>query len=287
MGASTLRIATWNTKQAVAPRKPLDDLWRWIEDRIDPDVIVLTEARVPETAPPAGWSAFWHPGGIGPRRRWGTVVAARGLELIDVATISHERAPVALQFRWPGTVVAADVVVNGSVWATVVGVYAITEDLEGAKCGHGGHSLKRSLRDLQPLFSSDRAARLIVAGDFNLLPARVAKRMPADLSDLIELTACDREPLVDCANCGGDQSCGHMWTHKNGGGRNAAVQQIDYVFASAALAKRVTRVYGGIRDFPEAWEHSDHAPVVAEFELDDGQDVRSTSLLRRLLRRLR
>lgn len=41
-------VATWNMKQAVAPKKPLNELWAWIENEIDPDIIVLTEARPPQ-----------------------------------------------------------------------------------------------------------------------------------------------------------------------------------------------------------------------------------------------
>ena len=57
-----MRIATWNMKQ-VAPRKSLEERWRWIEDEIAPDVIALTEAKVPDDGPPPGWTAIWVPGG--------------------------------------------------------------------------------------------------------------------------------------------------------------------------------------------------------------------------------
>ena len=76
-----IRVATWNMKQAVAPKKPLPELWEWVESEIDPNVIVLTEARVPKDGLPMGWTAIWTTGGIGPRRSWGTIIAARDLEL--------------------------------------------------------------------------------------------------------------------------------------------------------------------------------------------------------------
>lgn len=41
-------------KQAVAPKKPLVELWNWVESEIQPDVIVLTEARVPKDGLPQG-----------------------------------------------------------------------------------------------------------------------------------------------------------------------------------------------------------------------------------------
>ncbi len=42
---NNFRIATWNTKQGVAPRQPESALWDWIQKTITPDVIVLTEAK--------------------------------------------------------------------------------------------------------------------------------------------------------------------------------------------------------------------------------------------------
>ena len=80
-----MKLATWNIKQAVAPKKPLPQLWQYAEQVIDADVIVFTEAKVPKEGLPAGWTAVWKTDGIGERRRWGTVIAARnGYELVDV-----------------------------------------------------------------------------------------------------------------------------------------------------------------------------------------------------------
>ena len=76
-----ITVATWNMKQAVAPKKPLPELWEWIENSISPDVIVLTEARVPKEGLPEGWQAIWTPGGIGPRRTWSTIIAARNIDI--------------------------------------------------------------------------------------------------------------------------------------------------------------------------------------------------------------
>ena len=39
-----MRIATWNTK-SIAPRKSLNERRDWIEQVINPDVIVMTEAK--------------------------------------------------------------------------------------------------------------------------------------------------------------------------------------------------------------------------------------------------
>ena len=80
--APEIRIATWNTKQGVAPRQKEPVLWQWIQETIDPDLIVLTEAKAPKAGFPKGWSAIWVPGGVGNRRPWGTVIAGRNLDFV-------------------------------------------------------------------------------------------------------------------------------------------------------------------------------------------------------------
>jgi exonuclease III len=260
-----MRIATWNMKQ-VAPRRSLDERWRWMEQVVEPDLVVLTEAKVPDGGLPPGWSGLWVDGGIGHRRRWGTIVAARGCELRPVVTTRRRLRDVSVQFEHPAATLACDVMVSGQRWATVVGTYSLTTNASGESCGHGGHTTKMLVEQLQVLLGSDRGDRLVVAGDFNLLPRDVASRMKSTgLVDLVELTADTRPPLRGCINCVGRRGCGHVWTHRNGTSPNAAVQQIDYVFASPALAARVSRVFGGAGAFPDAWNLSDHAPLVAEF----------------------
>ena len=263
-----MRVATWNMKQAVAPKRPLDDLWRWAGDEINADVMVLTEARVPKSGPPPGWTAVWRSGGIGPRRTWGTVVAAHGGDLVEVSSVQIGRSAVRLDFTWPGVVVVADVVHRGERWATVVGLYGLTVDGENNSCGHGRFSSKRLLRELAPLFESDRSDRIVVAGDLNLWPAEVPPIVgELGLIDLIESTSSDRAPLPGCSGCVLGAECGHLWTHKNGNSPNAAVQQIDFIFATSSMRDELTTVYGGVQHFADAWDVSDHAPVVAEFDM--------------------
>ena len=261
-----MRIATWNLKQAVAPRRPLDDLWRWAEQEVDADVMVLTEARVPKTGPPAGWTALWRAGGVGPRRTWATVVAARGVELVEVSSVRVSGSTVQLEFSWPGVVVVADVLWRGVRWATVVGLYGLTVDQDNISCGHGRYSSKRLFGELKPLLRSDRGDRVVVAGDLNLWPADVPSVVARlGLVDLIEYTADERAPLHGCAGCEQGADCGHLWTHRNGNSPNAAAQQIDYLFATRSMCDELGTVYGGVQHFTDAWAVSDHAPVVAEF----------------------
>lgn len=261
-----MRVATWNLKQAVAPKKPLPELWDWLGDRVDPTVAVLTEAKVPSGGPPAGWSVEYEPDGIGPRRKWGTVIAARGVSLQRVTSVKRGLRTVPLTFRWPAAVIVSDVIVGKECWGTVVGLYGLTVDRRGESCGHGGFSVPTILNELEPLLESKRAERLLIAGDFNLWPSDASGEVVSrGLVDLIEHTAATRPALVGCSGCAKGPNCGHLWTHKNGNSPNAAKQQIDYVFASRRLVEELRSVYGGVQYFHEAWDVSDHAPVVAEF----------------------
>jgi len=56
MKSSLFRIATWNTKQGVAPRKRDPELWRWIQETIAPDLIVFAEAQPPKAGFPKDWN---------------------------------------------------------------------------------------------------------------------------------------------------------------------------------------------------------------------------------------
>lgn len=261
-----MRVATWNMKQAVAPKKPLPKLWSWMESTVRPNVIALTEARVPKGGLPPGWSALWQPGGIGPRRTWGTVLAARGVELRKVTSVKVGRRQHELTPRWPATTVVADVMSRGERWATVIGLYGLTVRLDDTSCGHGRHSTPQLLRDLGALFESDRADRIVLAGDLNLWPCDKPRALgELGLFDLIDETSKTRQPLERCSGCTRGDRCGHLWTHRNGNSPGAAVQQIDYIFASRSLRRELVGVTGGVGDFPDAWDVSDHAPVVADF----------------------
>ncbi len=263
-----MKIATWNIKQAVAPKKPLPELWDYAAEVIGADVMVFTEGNVPGDGVPEGWTAVRRAEGIGERRRWGTVIAARnGVELVDITNGAEGDGGFVISHSWPGTVTIVDVVQDGEAVLTIAGIYGISQDADGNSVGHGGYSVPNILNELVDLVNSPRGERLVIAGDFNLLPADMPEELYEIMIDVVEDTSDLREPLDGCTRCSFDgEPCGHMWTHKNGGGPNGAVQNIDYVFIAPELAEVCVDVYGGEADFEGIWEVSDHAPVVVEFE---------------------
>ena len=260
-----MRIATWNMKQ-VAPRRSLPDRWMWMEEAIRPSVIVLTEAKVPDEGPPQPWSAVWTPGGVDKKRRWGTVVAGFNVDLLELKDVQRRFRSIPLRFEWPAVVQVADLLVGGERWGTIVGFYGITLGPDGTSIGSGRYSVKILMEQLDPLLRSDRRDRIVVAGDFNLTPKGMGGLADSyGLVDLVTSTANSRSPLDGCTDCDAGADCGHMWTHRNTNQPGAKAQNIDYILATPELAGEVVSVSGGISDFPDAWEISDHAPVVADF----------------------
>jgi hypothetical protein len=242
-------------KQAVAPKKPLHSLWDWISREIDPDVIVLTEARVPPAGLPDGWAGVWTPGGIGPRRTWGTIVAGRGVDLQAVCIDAESLQRTGLSTPHAGTVQTVDVIVNKNLWATVIGAYGFMPQSK-----NGWDALEGIINTVICTMDLGRD-RLILAGDFNLWPDDLVPTLEESIG-LVDIMGCVTDlPKLEKA-VGGSR----IWTHKNGNSPNAARQELDYIFTTEVLADEVLSVGGGIGDFPNAWDMSDHAPVVVEFE---------------------
>lgn len=250
-----ITVATWNMKQAVAPKKPLPELWDWVESEIQPDVIVLTEARVPKEGLPPGWQAIWTPGGIGPRRTWGTIVAARNLEIRESVFPRNPEDDPEYVGPHPGSVHTVDVIVNKEIWATVVGAYGFMPESK-----NGWDALLGITNECIDLIDSGND-RVVLAGDFNLWPEHILPIIEDNLALVDVMARVDGLPVLEEA-VGGSR----IWTHKNGNSPNAARQELDFIFVSEELSDEISAVGGGIDDFPDAWEMSDHAPVVIEFD---------------------
>jgi exonuclease III len=271
-----MRIATWNLMQAMKPKKAPTFLWNWAEEHIQPDVMVFTEARISKEHVEDGWSALWEPAGIYPHipRSWGTVIASPTCELIPVNYATRRLRKTQLEFKWPGAIQVADIISQGERWATIVGLYGVLRNLDGQKALNAVTSMRHFMGQLEPLLHSRSGDRVLIAGDFNVWPFMAADLIgDYGLTDLVEHTGNERSPLDDCANCNYliDQGrppvekCGHLWTHRNEGGPNPTKQQIDFIFATNELVGELKSVSGGVADFPDVWEVSDHAPVIADF----------------------
>jgi len=256
MRSEALKIATWNTKQGVAPRQKEPELWEWIQGTINPDVIVLTEAKVPKAGFPQGWSGVWVPGGVGNRRPWGTVIAARSLELVK--TVFKRRKTKSESNRpHPATSFCVEVMDSGELICRVMGHYGLMLD------NMNGHDALELLhRELDDVISEHGDKKLVVAGDFNLWPNDVVRGFKdiglTSVTDLRSSFPKLRSP----------ESGSRIWTHKNGPKASDGMrQELDFIFISQDLRKSFVSTKGGVGDYPDAWEMSDHAPVTVTLSL--------------------
>ena len=256
-----VRIATWNM-QTLFPVHS-DGKWGYLDESIDADIAVLTEAK-PD--PSSIYQQAYQEGGLGPRRRFGTIVAARPeLRLVETQSVKRRFKVYDLYQTIPGSVVVCDVYRGNRRLLTLVGVYATGVTLEGEKTGNGWYTTPAIFDDLAPLFAARRNRGIVVAGDLNLWPDEAHWHMhDVSLVDLVEETVDRRSPTPDCV-CRASKPCHHIWTHNNSFA--GKFQQLDYLFATEDLANRLVNLTGGPEAFPDIWDWSDHAPLVADFRL--------------------
>ena len=260
-----MKIATWNIKQ-IAPRKPLAERLDWLERNVSPDIAVLTEAdlKVPQVRP--DWSWTGRETGLSASQKFTTFNISSRYALTPFTSVKTKMRTYEIDKWYPGIVTAADISRDGKLWGTIVGIYGVTRDPDGTKIGSGHNSINYILDDLERIVKS-RRERIVVAGDLNLWPADVAGLFEdVGLVDLLFETSPQREALAGCSGCDLGPECGHLWTHKNGkadgGGKP---QQIDYIFCSEDLFDSLQDVWGGVYEFDDVLEYSDHAPVIADF----------------------
>ena len=250
------RIATWNTKQGVAPRQKEPELWKWIQETIDPDLIVLTEAKAPKAGFPQGWSGIWVPGGVGKKRPWGTVIAGRNIELVKT-DFKRRKTKSEANRPNPSTTFCVDVRLDGEVFCRVMGHYGLMLDSMD-----GIDALRLLHREIDDVISEHGDKKLIVAGDFNIWPDYVVDSFrDIGLTSVTDL----RKTFPTLRD---HQYGSRIWTHKNGAKTSDGMrQELDFMFISKDLKKKFVSTKGGVGDYPDAWEMSDHAPVTVDLAL--------------------
>lgn len=181
------KVATWNTKQGVAPRQKEDVLWSWIQDSINADIIVLTEAKTPKAGFPDGWTGIWVPGGVGKSRPWGTVIAAKNL---DMQKCDFTRRKSKLEEKQPNsaTPFAVEVFRNDEFLFTVYGHYGLM-----LRNMDGGSAVFGAINELQDIIYQQGSNRLLCVGDFNMWPDLIWQKF-RDL-DLFSDTECTNVAL--------------------------------------------------------------------------------------------
>jgi endonuclease/exonuclease/phosphatase family metal-dependent hydrolase len=257
----SFNVVVWNMAHKVM---------NWPElSRLDADVALLNEA----TAAPDGLNAVGSletHGRDKSQRRWGTrVVSTHPIEEIADATASRygRRLNIPFENARPGSWTAATVALPG-LSLTVVALYGLLDEKSDA-------SVHRSLSELTPLFEDKRYSKhLLLGGDLNTWTGwkEGSRHLARDRNVLDRIRALgfedclergsDREgPLSGCP-CSLGEECRHFWTRRDP--RNPDTPyQMDYLFASRALAERLERCEA--LPPPEWHTRSDHSPIVATF----------------------
>ena len=116
---------------------------------------------------------------------------------------------------------------------------------------------------------------VIVLGDFNIAPADADVYDPEKWGDAVLCSPLERQALKAILDLGltdvfrkfdQPEKSFSWWDYRAAGFRRNAGLRIDLILTSATMAERCTASY--VDREPRAWERpSDHAPVVAKFEI--------------------
>jgi exonuclease III len=244
-----MRIATWNLNTWINRKNGIDNstLWNWADDNLAADLVIFTEAATPP--PPSvraqGWNVVHRPGGFPNRSSWGTLIAGRNLRVEHLTHVSKKKYE--LDTKFPGSLTAADVWVDDEYFACVVGMYLpYRKDANKDFIGHPTSDLVELKDDFKNLLDHC-AGQLIVAGDLNDMHYR---QIPKPLNKL---------GLVDPFKDYDHATFRQDWDHEG-------IFLMDYLYLSSELADRITAFSGGIDDFPDSLNVSDHAPLLLELK---------------------
>jgi exonuclease III len=268
-----LRIWSWNVNGR--------HLW----DRLaasQVDVALLQEAPVPLSP----WEDKVVPH---PATGWGTAGSSNWLRTAVVAvsettlleprplTCLEERASGALLVSRRGTLAAADVVIDGER-ITLVSMYAVWEGYRPGPI-YADASAHRLLSDLSGIVTDVRSHRIIAAGDLNILHGY------GDYGDSYwaarYATVFDRAEAMGLRFVGPQAPNGRQADprpaelpegsrnvptyHTRQRGPMGATRQLDFVFASHALADRLS--VRALNTDPDEWGPSDHCRVAIELQI--------------------
>lgn len=270
---AAIRIVSWNMAHRRAAWAGLAGLGA--------DVALLQEAGRPDrewalATAAADATDAWETAGIGGSLPWRTAVAC-----LSDRVVLRPRRTMALEAAtstddWvvsrAGSISAADVVADGEVAFTAVSVYAAWEMAAGR--GYADATAHRILSDLSGLLGR-RRHRVIVAGDWNLLrgygesgdaywKARYdtvfARAEALGLRFVGPQSPDGRQAEPWPAELPRDSLCVPTFKHSKQT-PETATRQLDFVFASASIADRVT-----VRalNTSEQWGPSDHCRILID-----------------------
>jgi len=257
-----VRVVVWNVANQSRAFGALEIL--------GPDIALLNEASPPSTA-----SGIWRSATEGRdagRRPWSVaILSTHPIKEITDARPSWRQVQRRVPFACsrPGSWIAASLEIAPAKQVTAVALYGLLDEFSDA-------SVHRSLSELSPVLDDPRYRhRVLLGGDLNTWtgwPAHEAF-LTCDLNVLQRFEALG---LVDClarmrpagrlegCTCTFGDACTHTRTRRDPR-RPDIPYQTDYLWASSALAARLVSCQALAYD--DWFSISDHAPIVAEFDL--------------------
>ena len=245
-----VRVATWNLNTWINRKNGVDNLvlWNWADIHLAADLVIFTEAATP---PPSairaqGWNIVHRVGGFPNRRSWGTLIAGRNMRIEHLTHVGKNKKHE-LDTNFPGSLTAADVWVDDEYFACVVGLYLpYRKDAKKEFIGHPSSDLEKLKKDFEEILEHGDGS-LIVAGDLN----DIHHYIPEPLGALGLVDPFENDDLITFRQ---------DWNHEG-------LFLMDYIYMTPDLASCVTARSGGMNDFPDAFNVSDHAPLLVEMNV--------------------
>lgn len=255
-----MRIATWNVNSL---RVRLPQLAQWVASA-QPDVVALQETKTTDEQFPRD------------------EIVALGYHCVFAGQKSYNG--VALLSRTPATDVVTqfpgfDDPQRRVLAATVDGVRVVNFYVpNGSEVGSEKYAYKLQwLQHARDFLAAqlEHYPRLVVLGDFNIAPDDRDVYDPATWKDQVLCSAPERAALQRIAELGlsdvlrqftQEPGLYSWWDYRQAAFRRNLGLRIDLILASPALSALCTACH--IEKEPRKWERpTDHAPVVAEFNL--------------------
>ena len=261
-----LRVVTWNLDHWRRGTQTRRDAWSYLASGLSSDIALLQEC-VPPRDLSRSHLVYRE---IGGSRSWGSAVAVFNKELsieeVGAVRTKYGSTRFPMLGTYPGAMIVARVDIPTVGPITCVSVYGLINV-------YAQTTMLRIVADLIPLFDSPEGERVVLGGDLNVTtaasPSTELRRYEAILNaveslglrNLVE-TAAERPPQLENCACGAS-SCHHLRTY--GGG------QLDWLFATPELAQRCRRLRV---EYGQCASLSDHAPIIADFEIPLGIPTR-------------
>jgi exonuclease III len=242
-----LRVVSWNINCRGA------ESWEYLERTLRPDVALLQEAVPPDGVANVQWRPI-------DRRRFGSAivtygaVSARPLGGVPLAEATETDLPES----HPGAFQVAEVALPGMAAVTMISLYGFMPKVMN-QTAYATTTLQRSLSDLTPLLDTRRngGRRVVLAGDLNATP-QYSDKYDARHQELV-IERIGAFGLVDCLReAHGD----YVTTFRRTRGAVTVEYQDDWMFRTPNLVLLSCVVVGDAMG-----PYSDHAPIVAEFDV--------------------